>query len=125
MPRSIQQLKHRVIQFETISAQDLTSAIRALEMLPGITALADAVHCRIVVDYWVDEYMLSQIEFELVSRGYPLENGIRNRIMRAEIQRDEEAERDSIDMPLPRCYSGGVFAKTYDPGQAELQALPN
>lgn len=124
MPRSIQQLKHRVIQFRAISALQLANAAHVLQMLPGVAAMADTGSYRIVVDYWVDEYMLSQLEFELISRGHLLDNGIRNRIMRAEIQRDEEAERDSIDLHQTSCHSCGVFAKTYAPQTIELQALP-
>ena len=103
----------------------MIEAVHVLEKLPGIIAMADPANSRIVVDYWIDEYMLSQIEFQLFSKGYPLQNDIRSRIQRAEIQRDEEAERDLIDLHLTVCYASGVFAKTYDRGQTQFQALPD
>lgn len=111
MPRSIQQLKHRSIFFDAISAEQLAGAVRVLEMLPGVSASAD-MRCQcIAVDYWVDEHTLSELEHLLFERGFPLSTGVRLRILRAEIQREEDEERDDMGARTALCQSGGVFAQ--------------
>lgn len=124
MPRSIRQLKHRVIQFDSTTPEQLASAVLILERLPGVTAFANVANQSIGIDYWVDEYTLSELELELANRGYLLEGGIRNRILRAEIQRDEDAERDKMDIHTPACRSCGVFAQTYHQSRDDYEALP-
>ncbi len=117
MPRSIQQLKHRTIFFDAISAEQMMGAVRVLGHLPGVSASADVRRQCIAVDYWVDEYTLSELERKLVESGFPLFCGIRLRVLRAEIQRDEESERDELGARVLPCWSGGVFAQVYCPFQ--------
>ncbi len=113
MPRSIQQLKHRTIFFDAISAAQMESAVQLLDQLPGVLASADMQRQCIAVDYWVDEYTLSQLEKKLAASGFPLFGGIRLRVLRAEIQRDEENERDELGARVLPCWSGGIFAQSY------------
>ncbi|MDR3412510.1 MAG: hypothetical protein P4L87_16490 [Formivibrio sp.] len=115
MPRSIQQLKHRRIFFNAISAERMAIAVQILEHLPGVSAAADVRQQCISVDYWVDEYTLTELEQRLSERGFPLFGGNRFRILRAEIQRDEERERDNMGARVSHCGSGGVFAQMYRP----------
>lgn len=124
MPRSIQQFKHRTILFDAIQADQLAHAVRVLERLPGVSAFADTEKFGIAVEYWVDEYLLSDLEMELAQRGFTMAGGIRNHILRTEIQHEEEQERDATDSRPSLCRSGGVFAHTYRPRRYDYEALP-
>jgi len=126
MPRSIQQLKHRVIFFDTITVEQIAAAVRVLEQLPGVSASADVKRQCIVVDYWVDEYTLAELEQRLAERGFLLFGGVRLRILRTEIQCDEEKERDEMGARALPCRSGGVFARVYRPSHDDFgENLPS
>lgn len=111
MPRSLQQLKHRSIFFGAISAEQLAAAVRVLELLPGVSVSANLRCQYIAVDYWVDEHTLSELEHLLCERSFPLSAGTRLRSLHAEIQHEEEMERDAIGARTALCHAGGVFAQ--------------
>lgn len=113
MPRSLQQLKHRSIFFDDISAEQMVRAVKVLESLPGVVACMDAACKRVLVDYWVDEYTFSGLERTLSDQGVPLSCRDCIHAMRAEIQRDEDKERDCMGLESRTCCRAGVFAQMY------------
>lgn len=115
MPRSLQQLKHRTIFFDDISSEQIVRAIQLLKSLPGVAASMDRACKSIVVDYWVDEYTFSGLEQALSSRGFPLSCVDCVCAMRAEIQNDEDDERDHLGVDCRACCHAGVFAQVCCP----------
>lgn len=113
MPRSLQQLKHRAICFESDCREVLAMAVKVLEELPGVSACVDAVHQCIAVDYWVDEYTLSDLESALSSCGFNLAGSVRARALRSAIQIEEKRERDDFPGSRVLFRSCGVLASRW------------
>ncbi|SFN93210.1 hypothetical protein SAMN05660284_02555 [Formivibrio citricus] len=125
MPRSIQQLKHREISLANHSCAQVIEAARRLEKMPGVSAQAVPEQCRLAVHYWVDEYMLADLELALACSGFQLDDSSQAKAQRGEILHDEEAEREQLDIPLrPSCKSCGVFARRFASRKDDLGSLP-
>lgn len=124
MPRSIQHFKHRHLHLEITHADQLNNAVRVLERLPGVTAFAAPIHDRIDVEYWVDEYELTELETHLENCGFILAAHPELRAIRERILLEEETERDTLLCQRSSCRSSGVFAKTYYPIHDHFEAMP-
>lgn len=113
MPRSLQQLKHRAICFEGDCREALTLAVKILDGFPGVSACVDAAHQCVAVDYWVDEYTLSDLEMALSSNGFNLAGSLRARALRSAIQIEEKNDRDDLPGSRTLFRSCGVLASQW------------
>lgn len=125
MPRSIQQLKHREIHLANLSCEQIVAAACRLEKMPGVSAQPEPAQCCIAVHYWVDEYMLADLELALACSGFQLDDSCQAKEQRCQILHDEEVEREQLDIPLrPSCKSCGVFARRFAFRKDDLGSLP-
>lgn len=125
MPRSISQLKHRTIHLPGLPAERIVEAIQLLETLPGVSAWQVPASGCLTVQYWVDEYLLSDLELALAGHGFPLDTCTAAEHWRHGILQEEEREREGCGVPRQHaCRASGVFAHHRRPRKDDLETLP-